>query len=88
MWDKIHQHHAFSYPGDLLLSLALQSLGRSRECHKIIAAQGTVVPAGRKKHTLKAHPLLGVERRAREFCLSVFKKLKIELEVNLFDRFN
>jgi hypothetical protein len=80
MWDEIQREHHFSYAGDLLLCMALQSLGRARHCAEIIAKQGTMIPG--RRNILKPHPLLSVERNAHQFCQSVFKKLKIELLVS------
>jgi hypothetical protein len=68
IWDEIHRDYSFSYGGEMLLCMALQSLGRARH-------------PGRR-NIPKLHPLLGVERRSREFCSSVFKKLKIRLREN------
>ena len=77
MWDALHREYAFTYGGDLLLCMALKSLGRARECGAVIEQQGVMVPG--RKNIPKLHPLLGVERNARQFCQSVFKKLRIEL---------
>jgi hypothetical protein len=79
MWDEIHREYDFTYCGNLLLCMALQSLGRARHCGEIIEKQGTMIPG--RRNILKPHPLLFVERSARSFCSSVFKKLKIELRV-------
>jgi hypothetical protein len=80
IWDEIHREYSFTYGGDLLLCLALQSLGRARVCGEVIAKQGTMIPG--RRNVLKPHLLLGIERRSREFCSSVFKKLKIRLREN------
>ena len=80
IWDEIHREYSFTYGGDLLLCMALQSLGRARHCGEVIEQQGTMIPG--RRNILKPHPLLGIERRSREFCSSVFKKLKIRLREN------
>src|SRR5262249_11007733 len=82
IWDELHRDYDFTYGGDVLLCAALQSLGRARHCNEIIAQQGVMIPAGRRKNTMKRPPLLSVERNARQFCQSVFKKLRIELREN------
>jgi hypothetical protein len=77
MWDELHRDHDFTYGGDLLLCFALRSLGRARHCGEIIEKQGAMIPG--RRNVLKPHPLLSVQQSAHSFCLSVFKKLKIEL---------
>ena len=80
IWDEIHREYSFTYGGDLLLCMALQSLGRARHCSEVIDSQGAMFPG--RRNILKPQPLLGSERRSREFCQSVFKKLRIRLEVS------
>ena len=77
MWDQLHREYDFTYGGNLLLCMALRSLGRARHCGEIIEQQGMMIPG--RQNILKPHPLLFVQRSAYSFCVSVFKKLKIEL---------
>jgi hypothetical protein len=85
LWDDIVREYGLSRGGEILLNIALQSLARARHCSEVIDAQGAVI-AGRR-NILKPHPLLGVERAARSFCASIFKKLKIDLR-RFEDRLN
>jgi len=79
MWDEIHREYDFTCGGNLLLCMALQSLGRARHCGELIAQQGSMIPG--RRNVLKPHPLLGVERVSRALCASLLKKLKIKLEL-------
>jgi hypothetical protein len=78
MWDAITAEYDLSYGGKLLLCFGLKSLERGRHCSEVIAREGQTIP-GRKKGIPKAHPLLSVEHRSRQFYQSVFKTLRIEL---------
>jgi P27 family predicted phage terminase small subunit len=60
-----------------VLITALEAHMRARECREIIAREGMTV-AGRDGQT-KVHPLLAVERDARQSWLSAIKALGLEL---------
>ena len=83
MWDQLHREYDFTYGGNLLLCMALRSLGRARHCGEIIEQQGTMIPG--RRNILKPHPLLFVQRSAYSFCSSVFKKIENRIEGVNFD---
>ncbi len=78
IWDEMRrEYNNFTGCGDIVLCMALQSLGRARKCSELIEEQGAMI-AGRR-NILKPHPLLGVERASRALCASLFEKMKIKL---------
>ena len=60
-----------------VLATALEAHQRAREARETIAREGMVV--GRAGQGSKVHPLLAVERDARQAWLSAIKALGLEL---------
>jgi hypothetical protein len=84
LWDQIHRTYTFNYGGEIILALAMQSLGRARACDAVVAKEGMQVRAGRRC-AMKAHPLLAVSQSARNFAAMLFRRLRIDLGRFEFD---
>jgi hypothetical protein len=84
IWDRLTLANDFSYASLILLCNALLCLGRARVCAATVEQQGPMIMTYRG--VPRAHPLISIERRLRNFCHQAFKKLKIELRGELFDR--
>jgi hypothetical protein len=85
IWCTILRENDINPAGRTLLSIALNSLARSRQCAEIIdKAGGPLVIGGNGMP--KRHPLAGIEVQNRKLARDIFKLLRIEFRGGeLFD---
>jgi len=85
IWCTILAENDINPAGRTLLSIALNSLARARQCAKIIAKDGGPLIIGRSGMP-RRHPLAGIEVQNRKLVRDIFKLLRIELRGELADR--
>jgi len=73
LWRAIVAEHTLNAAGLTLLESALLSLGRARQCRRIVAHDDLLIRGARR------HPMLAMEVRSRQVAAQIFKMLGIEL---------
>lgn len=78
LWDRVLQQFGIEDPVALaLLTAALEAAQRARECRDQIKKDGHLVRG--KGGVMKPHPLLTVERCARQQTVATLRKLGVQL---------
>jgi P27 family predicted phage terminase small subunit len=77
IWATVFGDFNMTQTAHAVLITALEAHQRARECREIIKREGMTI-TGRDKQA-KVHPLLAVERDARQAWLSAIKTLGLEL---------
>src|SRR5262245_21275342 len=76
LWDDLTKTYAINDAGSLeLLALAMEARMRARLCREQVARDGQTVVDDHG--TIKAHPLLSVERSAQAAFLSAMRLLRL-----------
>jgi hypothetical protein len=77
LWDDLIRTYAIDDAGSLeLLALAMEARMRARLCREQVARDGQTVVDDHG--TIKAHPLLSVERSAQAAFLSAMRLLRLD----------
>ncbi len=78
IWREITRQYVLDARGLLLLQSALEAFDRVQECRKVVRQEGLQVvdPSGRTR----AHPLLAVERDARQAMHRALRELPLPKE--------
>jgi phage terminase small subunit len=78
MWRSLVREYTFDNPGSLaLLTVALESHQRARQCREMIDKQGVTIQD--RFNQTRPHPLLQGERDARSAFLATMRLLNLDL---------
>lgn len=77
LWHRVlDEFELFGPVNFAMLTAALEAHQRARLCRETVAREGMTV---RAKGGLKAHPLIAVERGARQQLIGILRKLQVSL---------